>query len=68
MRHAPLLTVAMVAFGCSQSNSMTSPEIHADALSVSVNTDSQPILPGFDLDAAEIISSGKFETATFALG
>ena len=68
MRRAPLLSLALVAFGCSQSNSMTSPEIHADALSASVNVDSQPILPGFDLDAAEIISSGAFETATFALG
>jgi hypothetical protein len=74
MRRTFLLITALALFGCSHPNAMNSSEIparsRADAPQVAEASHAPDAaqLPGLDRAAADIISSGKYETATFALG
>ena len=88
-----VLAMTLAVIGCSQSNTMTSPETPIEAtgdaavevpaalpadLAADLHSEDSlgepnlradgEMLPGFDRAAANIIGSGKFETATFALG
>lgn len=74
MRRTFLWTTALALFGCSHPSTMNSSEIPTSELtgapsaSEASHSPDAARLPGFDRAAADIISSGKYETATFALG